>query len=253
MEAVIPSTRRPRIIPVLLLYGNQLRKSVRFRDPSYVGDPINALRIFNEKEADEMCLMDVLASKEGKGPNIDWIRTLASECFMPLCYGGGVTSLFQMDQLFQAGVEKISLNTASHDANLIREAAARFGSQSVVVCIDFNRNWLGRTRVVTKGKTVADDLPGWARRMEDLGIGEIVVQSVDRDGTMTGYDLPAIRDVSAAVRVPIIALGGAGSLTHLKEGIAAGASAVAAGSMFVFYGPHKAVLITYPSQRELLQ
>ena len=245
--------RRPRVIPVLLVKGSGLVKGVRFKKDAYIGDPLNAIRIFNEKEVDELIVLDILATVEGRGPDIERVRDWAGECFMPICYGGGVTTIDQMDALFAAGVEKISINSASVDDRLIGDAASRFGSQSVVGCIDVRASWFGRRKVVVRRGTraIAGDPGAWARRLRDLGVGEILLQSIDRDGTMEGYDLELIHEVSAAVDIPVVALGGAGTVDHLGQGLAAGAAAVAAGSMFVFHGRHRAVLVTYPEQQEL--
>jgi len=245
--------RRPRVIPVLLVRGEGLVKGRGFAEPQYVGDPVNAIRIFNEKEVDEIIVLDILASSENRPPRFELARDVASECFMPICFGGGVATIEHMDRLFAAGVEKVSINTGSTDAALIQAASARFGSQSVVAAMDVRSGWFGRRKVVVKRGTraVHDDPVAWAKRMRDLGAGEILLQSIDRDGAMAGYDLELVQSVAAAVDIPVIALGGAGSVADLRNGLTAGAAAVAAGSMFVFHGRHRAVLITYPTAAEL--
>lgn len=246
---------KTRVIPCLLLKGRGLVKTVRFRNPTYVGDPVNAIKIFNDKEVDELIILDIAASREKRGPFLDLIRELASECFMPLGYGGGITNLDQIRQLLSLGVEKVILNTtAIHYPALIESAAKEVGSQSVVVSIDVKRKLLGRYEVYGAGGTKAEgiDPVTFAKRMEDAGAGEIFINSIDRDGTGEGFDIDLLRGVCDAVSVPVIACGGAGAVEHFREAVVEGhASAVAAGSMFVFHGKHRAVLITYPSPREL--
>ena len=246
---------RARVIPCLLLRGRGLVKTVRFRKPVYVGDPVNAIRIFNEKEVDELLLLDIYATRERRGPPLELLEEIASECFMPLAYGGGIRSLADIKAVLALGVEKVAINTqAVENPVLIREAADVFGSQSIVASIDVKRTWLGDYHVVTHGaeKYTSHHPAQFAREMERSGAGEILLNSVDRDGTMQGYDLDLIREVSSTVSVPVIACGGAGKLSDFADAvIRGGASAVAAGSMLVFYGRHRAVLISYPSTREL--
>lgn len=246
----------PRVIPCLLLRGTGLVKTVKFADPKYVGDAINAVRIFNEKECDELIFLDITATPTGRGPNFDIIRDIASECFMPLCYGGGITSMTQIEQLFKLGCEKVSINSAIYThQQLIREASQAFGSQSIVAGIDVKRSLLGKAAVYShSGTQVQKILPQeHARRVQDLGAGEILLNSIDRDGTQKGYDLDLLREVASAVSIPVVACGGAGKLSDFRDAINAGASAVAAGSFFVFHGKHRAVLITYPRRSELLE
>jgi imidazole glycerol-phosphate synthase subunit HisF len=239
----------PRVIPCLLLRGSGLVKTVRFADPKYVGDIVNAVKIFNDKEVDEIIILDV-----GRRINWDLVTSTASEAFMPMCYGGGITSIDEIKRLLKAGIEKVSINTAAHeDPRLIETAARTFGSQSIVAGIDVKKGFLGRAQVVThagKRKQSVDPVK-WAKSVERAGAGEILLTSVDRDGTQSGFDLELVRQVTSAVRIPVIACGGAGTLQHFSEAIQSGASAVAAGSMFVFHGPHRAVLITYPPRAEL--
>lgn len=246
-----------RVIPCLLLKGRGLYKTVRFRDPKYVGDPMNAVRIFNEKGVDELVILDIAASVSGRGPDLELVRDIASEAFIPLCYGGGVRSLSQYAALVRLGVEKVAVNTALVEVpGLISEAARQFGSQSVVASIDVKRNLLGRYRVCVRSGTQATDLDPVtaARQAADAGAGEIILNAIDRDGMMQGMDTALIRTVTQAVSVPVVAIGGAGNLEHIREAIReGGASAVSAGSLFVFTGPHRAVLITYPSEAELAQ
>jgi cyclase len=245
----------PRVVPCLLLKGRGLTKTVRFKDYTYVGDPLNAVRIFNEKEVDELMFIDIMASREGAAPRVSYLRDIASECFMPLSYGGGIDDMGQIEALFRTGVEKVSLNSAVFSKpELVSQAAAAYGSQSVVVTIDARRGFLGKYQVFSHGGTVRQqvDLVDHLKRVEDLGAGEIIVNSIDRDGLRTGYDLTLLSTAARVVSIPVVALGGAGELRHLGEAVDAGASAVAAGSLFVFYGKHRAVLITYPSRRELV-
>ena len=243
-----------RVIPCLLLRDGGLVKTQRFADPKYVGDPINAIRIFNEKEVDELMVLDITASKQGRAPNFELIEQFAGECFMPLCYGGGVRTVEQARQLFALGVEKVCLQTAAlEDPTLVTRIAERFGSQAVLVCVDVKKNWLGKRQLyaAAQGKTLGRPWMQFVKEMIAAGAGELVINAVDRDGTMSGMDLDLIREASAAVPVPLIALGGAGSLADIKTAVDAGASAVAAGAFFVFHGPHRAVLITYPRYQEL--
>lgn len=247
-------TMIPRVIPCLLLKGSGLVKTVRFKNPVYVGDPRIAVKIFNEKEVDELVLLDIVATGEKRTLQFDLIEEIASECFMPLAYGGGICNLGDIERLFCIGLEKIVINSAAVERpQLIEQAAARFGSQSIVVSIDSKDRLLGKRRARIHGGTLSTKLCPieLAIQMEQLGAGEILLNSMDRDGLMTGYDLDLIRAVSAAVRIPVVACGGAGSVQHLADAVGEGAAATAAGSMFVFQGKHRAVLIHYPERREL--
>lgn len=243
---------RARIIPCLLLKGGGLVKTVRFKSPTYVGDPRNAIKIFNEKEVDELVVLDIAATPAAKPPDFALISELTSECFMPMAYGGGVASLGEVERLLKIGVEKVSLNTAAcENPALVSEAAKAFGSQSIVVSIDVKKNESGQPTVFTRAGTrdLGIDPAGFAKAMENAGAGEILLTSVDRDGTMTGYDLDLVRRVSEIVTIPVIACGGAGSTEDLASAIReGGASAAAAGSIFVFHGKLRAVLINYPSR-----
>jgi cyclase len=246
--------KRIRVIPGLLLHKKGLVKSVRFRDYKYVGDPINAVRIFNDKEVDELAIIDIDAGRENRPPDLDRIATIISEAFMPIAYGGGITKADEAEKILLNGAEKVIINKAAvENPSLIREIARRFGSQSVVVSIDYKKTFFGSVNVFTdNGKTNTKlDPVSFAKQMEEAGAGEILFNSIDRDGTFEGYDLPMIRKVSEAVSIPVIAMGGASSLTDFKKAIENGASAVSAGSLFVFQRPHRAVLISYPAQKEL--
>lgn len=243
-----------RAIPVLLLTRKGLVKTVKFKDPTYLGDPINIVRIFNDKEVDEIVVLDIEATPAGRGPDIGRITSIVSEAFMPVCYGGGITTLDDVRRLIAAGIEKIALNTAAvENPALVSEAAKLLGSSSVVVSIDVQRRMLRGQRVVTRGAARATEFTpvDFARRMEAAGAGEILLNSVDRDGTQSGYDTELVRAVSAAVSIPVVACGGARDAADLGSAVQAGASAAAAGSLFVFRGPHRAVLISYPSPAEL--
>lgn len=245
---------RPRVIPTLLVADGGLVKTVRFKDRTYIGDPINAVRLYNEMEVDEILVVDIAASREKRAPNLKFIEELSSEAFMPMGYSGGVSGLSQMGELFNQGVEKVVLNQALiADVSLLAEAAARFGSQSVVCAIDVKRDFLGRQRVYDHVRRKVSSLSPeeYARRLESEGAGEILLCDVDRDGMMGGYDLGLMRRVSAAVNIPLVACGGAGCLADLADVVAAGAAAAAAGSLFVYQGKQKGVLINYPTQREL--
>lgn len=245
---------RVRVIPTLLIENNHLVKSIKFKNHRYIGDPINAIKIFNEKEVDELVVIDILASKKNRKPNFKLIKEIASECFMPLSYGGGISSFEEAQQLFKSGVEKLILNTSSFKTPLLIEQITKaYGNQSVVISIDVKKDLLGNYYVYSHSGSVKSKINpiSFAIEMQRLGAGEIILNSVDKDGTYSGYDYELIRRVSIAVTIPVIALGGAGSLSDIEKAIKSGASAVAAGSLFSFYGKLKAVLINYPSQEEL--
>lgn len=244
------TTASARIIPCLLLRGHGLVKTRKFKDPVYLGDPINAVRIFNDKEVDELVLLDIDASKEGREPNYEIAAEIAGECFMPIAYGGGIRTLDQARRLIRCGVEKVVINTAATESyDVIRDTAQVFGRQAVVGAIDVRKMLLGGYRIVTKSASAEVKVPldEHVQGLIEAGAGEIFLNSVDRDGTMDGYDLQLIRRVAEQVSVPLIACGGAGTVDHLAAAVnEGGASAVAAGSMFVFHGRLRAVLINYP-------
>ena len=229
-------------------------KTTKFKDPKYVGDPINAIKIFNDKEVDELILLDITATKERRKPNFEMIAEVASECFMPLAYGGGIATIEDARRILKSGVEKVIFNTAAHnDPAVIRQATIEFGSQAVVVSIDVKRKLLGRYEVFIEAGSAGTGVNPveYAQRMQELGAGELFINAIDKDGTMSGYDLELIDKVLHAVDVPVIFCGGAGSVNDFAAAAGIGATAMAAGAMFVFYGPHKAVLITYPSLENL--
>lgn len=243
-----------RVIPCLLLKNEGLVKSVKFKNSTYVGDPINAVKIFNDKEVDELLFIDIEASKQGREPNYALISRISCEAFMPFGYGGGISNIEQVKKLTRLGVEKVSLNAyAQKNPDFITQASDVAGSQSVVASIDVKKDILGRYRVFdySKQKVTSEDPVEYAQLMAHKGAGEILLNSVDRDGTFAGYDTELIKKVSQSVSVPVIALGGAGNIQHFASAVENGASAVAAGSFFIFYGPHRAVLITYPEKKAL--
>lgn len=243
-----------RVIPTLLLSGEKLVKTMRFDQPKYVGDPINAIRIFNEKEVDELVLLDIDASRSRAAPSYRLIEQIAGECFMPLCYGGGVRDVEQARILFSLGVEKISLQTSVlEETSLVTRIADQFGSQSVVVSVDVRRDWLGRRRIYSAARrgTVRRPWQDHLRKAVAAGAGEILLTAVDREGTLDGMDIELIREATGLTEVPVIAAGGVGSLADIQAAVKAGASAVGVGAFFVFHGPHRAVLITYPKYSEL--
>jgi imidazole glycerol-phosphate synthase subunit HisF len=245
-----------RVIPVLLLMDKALYKPVKFDKPVYIGDPLNAVKIFNEKEVDELIVLDILATKQKSEPDYGFIEQLAGECFMPLTYGGGINNIEQIRRLNACGIEKVCINSMAADRPaFIEEAAKAFGSSTIVISVDVKKDLFGKYKVYihngrkNTGLLVNDHV----RRMEDLGAGEIVITSIDREGTYKGLDLQLIQQVSALVHIPVIGHGGANSLENMGEAMKVGASAVAAGSLFVYKGPHKAVLINYPKREELIK
>ncbi|MBP6433016.1 MAG: imidazole glycerol phosphate synthase subunit HisF [Ferruginibacter sp.] len=247
---------RTRVIPVLLIQNEGLVKGVQFKNHRYVGDPINAVKIFNEKEVDELCVLDISATVENKKPDIKRIADIVSEAFMPISYGGGVTQLDQAKELLYYGVEKILLNAALHThPNLITAIANSSGNQSAIASIDVKKNMWGKYKVYIKNgtKDTGKDVLEFAKECESKGAGEIVLNAIDKDGMCTGYDTELIKKVSQAVSIPVVAVGGAWQTEHLVEAKKAGASALAAGSMFVFHGKHKAVLISYLNNNDIKQ
>lgn len=246
---------RVRVIPVLLLQEGGLVKGQQFKNHKYVGDPINAVKIFNEKEVDELIFLDVSATLNNQEPDFGLVADIAGEAFMPLGYGGGITTVRQIEKLFSIGVEKVIINTtAFNNPNLIAEAARVSGSQSVVVSMDVKKSLFGGYEVyVRSGQTKTKHEPvTYAKKMQDLGAGELIVSSIDREGTAKGYDLNLIELVASAVDIPIVALGGAGCLQDLANAKnQTSVSALGAGDLFTFHGKHKAVLITYPEYSDL--
>lgn len=242
---------RPRIIPCLLIEGGGLVKTQQFEAPKYVGDPINAVRIFNEKQVDEIMVIDISATREGRQPNADLIEKLAAECRMPLCYGGGVKTLAQFEAIVKVGVEKVAISTAAVSSpGLISKAAQTVGSQSVTVVLDVRKDARGDYEIFAENGTRATGLKpnAFAATAEELGAGEIVLNAIDRDGMMTGYDHDLVRSIRAVTSVPLTVLGGAGSLSDIRRLFQEfGTIGAAAGSIFVFKGAYRAVLINYPN------
>ena len=239
-----------RVFPTLLLKGRGLYKGAKFKDHKYVGDPINAVRIFNDKEVDEIAVIDIEGSALGRPIDVNFVRQFATEAFMPLTVGGGISTVAQARSLLQAGAEKVLVNTAAIERpSLITELADTFGSSSVVVGIDCIRTFFGKNVTATHcgRKATKLDVVEWACEVERLGAGEVLVTSVERDGERNGYDVPLLKAVTAALTIPVVASGGLGSVEHMQEAVSqAGVSALTGGSFFVFHGPRRAVLISFP-------
>ena len=243
-----------RIFPCLLINGEGLVKTVQFRNPTYIGDPINAVRIFNSKEVDELLLLDITATQDGRKPNLELIKKISDECAMPLTVGGGIAKVDDIGELLNSGVEKVAINTAAiNNLGLITNAASSFGCQAIVGAMDVKKTFTGKHLVFTSRgrKSIKISPVKYAKILEDAGVGEILLYSIDRDGMMKGFDLDLINSVSNVVNIPVIACGGAGRIEHIAEAVEHGASAVTAGSMFVFHGKRRAVLINFPEREEL--
>jgi cyclase len=241
-------------MPCLLLRGKGLVKTIKFKDPTYLGDPINAVRIFNEKETDELIFLDITASLEKRSVYLDVVKQIGDECFMPFAVGGGIRSIQTIRDILSAGAEKVVINSyAAENPSFIKEAAAIFGNQSIVVSIDVKKKLLGKYESYIYGATQSTkrDPVEFSQLMEHMGAGEIVINSINQDGMREGFDLNLIHAVSSAVTIPVIACGGAGNLGHIVDAVHNGAAAVAAGSLFVFHGRRRAVLINYPTREEL--
>ena len=245
---------RNRIIPILLLKGEGLYKTRKFKDPVYVGDPVNCIKIFNEKEVDELSFLDIEATKKNSEPNFKVLKDIASECFMPLSYGGGINSLEMVRELTCIGFEKIIINSAAYiNKKLIPQISKNFGVSTVVASIDVKKNWYGKeqVRICSGSEKIPYSPEEWAVELENQGAGEIIINSIDNDGEMNGYDLDLIKRISSIVSIPVIAAGGASTMEDFNNAIhKSGASAVAAGAMFVFHGKHRAVLIKYPEEKD---
>lgn len=245
-----------RVMPCLLLRNNALVKTVRFENPHYVGDPLNAVRIFNDKEVDEVIILDIGATPARQEPAFHVLSEITNECFMPMCYGGGIRSLEDARKIFALGVEKIALNSfAAENPAFVQRAAQEFGRQSIVASIDAKKTNRGYDVFTQGGRhATGQEVVAYAQRMESLGAGEILLTSIDRDGTMDGFDLDLVIRVTAAVQVPVIACGGAGSLQDVQAVVQQGrASAVALGSLAVYHGRNRAVLIGFPRHADLVR
>lgn len=246
---------RPRLIPVLLLKNKGLVKTTKFRDPIYIGDPINAVKIFNERNADELIFLDITASKENRTIPVDLVKRVGDEAFMPISVGGGINTIEQAKEMLNVGAEKVVINTAGvKNPKVITEIAKTFGNQSIAVSIDVKKDLFGKYHIYGKsGSEKSDmDLVAHAKKMRDLGAGEIIINNIDNDGVMKGYDIELIKLISSNVDIPVVALGGAGNEQDFVDCIKFGkASAAAAGSMFVYYGKKKGILINYPERKDL--
>lgn len=243
-------------MPCLLLKNNRLVKTVQFKNPDYIGDPINAIKIYNEKEVDELIFLDISATLEQRSPPFESIKNITNECFMPVTYGGGISKIEDMRKIFHSGIEKIAINSSSISTpKFIKEAAKEFGNQSIIVSIDVKKDLFGRYGVYAHSGTKKANLDPiqHAINMEQCGAGEILLTSISHEGMMNGYDLELVHRVSESISIPLIAHGGAGSVEHFKQAVEAGASAVAAGSMVVYQGKNKGVLINFPLPDELKQ
>lgn len=245
----------PRVMPCLLLKDGSLVKTVKFKDPAYIGDPINAVRIYNEKEVDELIFLDITATLEKREPPYKVLSEIASECFMPVAYGGGVKNIEMIRQILSLGIEKISINSqAVENPDFVREATERFGSSTIVVSMDVRKKIFGKYEVCIHGgkKSTGLEPVSFAKEVEKMGAGEILLTSIDRDGTQEGYDIELIKSVTNAVGIPVIACGGAGKVDDFRLAVKeAGASACAAGSMVVYFGRNRAVLINFPERKKL--
>ena len=248
---------KTRVMPCLLLRNEGLVKTVKFKDFTYVGDPINAVRIYNDMEVDELVFLDILATSTGCEPNFRIIEEIAGECFMPLTYGGGIQTIDHMKRLFSIGIEKVAVNTRAFEhPELLKEAAALFGSQAIIASIDVRKTIFGKYEVMVAGgaRRTGLDPVEYALRMEGFGAGEILLTSMDRDGTWEGYDVGLTRRVSDSVGIPVIASGGAGNIGDIVGVVKDGhASAAALGSMAVFQGKGLGVLIKFPKRTELIE
>lgn len=246
---------KARVIPCLLLKGEGLVKTQKFNASRYIGDPINAVKIFNEKEVDEIIFLDITASTENRGPNFDYLKDIASECFIPLCYGGGISTSDEIRKLLRIGIEKVSLNSVNFTKpSVISEAAKLFGNSTIVASIDVKFNFFKKSRVYnsSKKKTTKLDPLEFAKFLESQGAGELLINVVERDGMLTGYNYELIKRITDEINIPVIACGGASSLDDIKKVVKySRASAAAAGSIFVYQGGNKGVLINYPNYQQL--
>ncbi len=248
---------RPRVIPVLLLKNLGLVKSVKFKNHRYIGDPINAVKIFNDKKADELVFLDINASRENRLISLEFVHKVGDEANMPFAVGGGIKTIKDIRSILENGAEKVVINTAAFEnSDFIKEAVNAFGSSTIVVCMDIKKNFSGNYKLVYKhGEKRAKENPvEFAQKMEEYGAGEIIIQSVDKDGTYQGYDIELVKLISRTVTIPVVALGGASKYDDFTLAVREGyASAVAAGSLFVYHGPRRAVLISFPTKSEMVE
>jgi cyclase len=245
---------KPRVIPALLLSNGRLVKTHKFNNAKYIGDPINAIRVFNEKEVDELIVIDIDASKKGINPDYKLLEKISGECFMPVAYGGGINSIEKARRVFSLGFEKISIQSAVFNSpEFITVLSKEFGSQSIILSIDIKLDFFGRPRIFnsSRSKILSESIITFIQNLLKNGVGEVLLNFVDKDGTLSGPNIEVIKKISTSINVPLIALGGVSSISDIKNVILAGASAVAAGAFFVFQGPHNAVLISYPKSSDL--
>lgn len=243
-----------RLIPCLLLKNQGLVKTIQFKKERYLGDPLNAVRIYNDKEVDELIFLDIMATHNKKGPDYKYLKKITEQCFMPVCYGGGISSIDEVGKIFEIGFEKVAINTAAYNnIELVSKAADIYGSQSIVGSMDVRHDHHGDNKVyILNGRKNTRISPvEYAQTLESAGVGEILVNSIDHDGMMDGYDYSLIKEISENVGVPVIACGGAGKLIDCYDAIQSGASAAAAGSLFAFWGRKHAVLINYPESDDI--
>jgi cyclase len=244
-------TLRPRVIPAITLQHRSMVKTRRFRDPVYLGDPLNCVRVLNDKEVDELIVLDITASKENRSPDVGFLTELAGECFMPVCYGGGIRSVADADAVLRAGFEKVAVNSASFDGLDVPQGISKaFGAQAVVGAFDVTHRRLGGRVVAQTGaptRPTRTSPKDWAAQLEQAGVGELLVMSIDRDGTASGYDLDLLAEVLEAVDVPVLLCGGAGSLKDVAEALEHGASGAVGGRLFLTRGQHLASLVSYPT------
>jgi imidazole glycerol-phosphate synthase subunit HisF len=248
---------RPRVIPVLLLKNKGLVKSVKFKDYRYIGDPINAVRIYNELKADELIFVDILATKEERKVSLDFVKNVGEEANMPFSVGGGIRTLEDIRKIIEAGAEKVILNTiAGENPDFVTEASSVFGSSTITVCIDVKKDFFGKEKVWIRAgtKSVNSDPVLYAKQMEERGAGEIIIQSIDCDGTMTGYDVSLVKKIADSVSIPVVSLGGAGKwedLVYLNSLVSL--NGLAAGSLFIYHGDRHAILVNYPEKKVIQQ
>lgn len=243
-----------RVIPCLLISDEDLVKTRKFKKPIYIGDPINTAKIFNDKEVDELIVIDITCQKNKREPNYKIIKELASECFMPLCYGGGITNMEIVDKLFSLGIEKICIQEAFfNNPDLISEIVKKYGSQSLVISIDVKKNILGKKKLFRSALNKTSNFPysDYIKKVVDSGAGELLLCSVDNEGAMSGLDCELIKEIKEIINIPLIVTGGVGNVEHIINGFDAGANAIAVGAFFIFKGPLRGVLITYPSKEEI--
>lgn len=244
-----------RLIPCLQVKDNKLVKTFRFKNEKYIGDVVNAVKIFNDKEVDELIILDISRNRHERGPNFELIRKIADECFMPVCYGGGISSTEQIREILKLGIEKVILNSAlQSNRDIIRIAAGQFGSQCIMVSLDIKKNWRRKYKACFQSGRVVDDTDPitLALEFEKLGAGELLVNNIQRDGTWAGFDVEILQRIATQVKIPVIALGGAGTIQHIEEALNTGrASAVAIGSMAVYQNKDSGVLINFPKPEQL--